>query len=80
MSIMKTVEWQDLSDEKFRIYHFPGGNSYRVGRPKKLYAKASGSHRVIAESVDGKKVSHYIPSGWIAISWEVRDGQDPFTF
>lgn len=80
MSIMKSATWQDLSTEKFRTYHFPKGATFFVNRPKKLFVKASGSHRIVAENAEGRIVSYYIPAGWIGLSWEVYDGQDPFTF
>ncbi len=83
MSDMATAKWDDLSDEKYRTYTFPGGNEYTIYRPQKLNVKAKPeghSHRVISHTTEGKPVSHYIPAGWIALEWEVVKGAVPFQF
>lgn len=75
--------WQDISDELYRTYVFPGGHEIRVAGPSKVAIKppaygsaGGGSHRV----VDVYGSSHYISYGWLAIRWKVKDGKEPFSF
>lgn len=65
-------KFEDISSEKYRTYIFPNGT---VTIDKPLYLAVSrGGHRVF----DGNGKSHYIPSGWINLSWEVFPGKPNF--
>ena len=83
MTDLASIKWDDLSDEKYRTYTFPGGHTYTIRRPQKLYVKkkvGGHSHFVISEADLGGIKSHYIPAGWIALEWEVVEGALPFKF
>jgi hypothetical protein len=68
------LEFSDISSEESRIYVFPGGDSVILTNPLKLNVSASGGHRVF----DGFGVSHYIPAGWIHLSWQAKEGKPHF--
>jgi hypothetical protein len=70
------LEWNDLSDEQFRVYTWPDGAIVKLVAPLKLNVSKSGGHRVF--TADG--VSHYIPSGWNHLYWVVHPGEDHFKF
>lgn len=79
---MNTALWHDLSDEEFRTYKFPTGE-VTIIRPSKLKVTppapgsfGGGSHRVL----DDQGFSHYIPYGWLQITWKVKEGREPFAF
>ena len=60
-------DWTDISSEEYRIYDFgvvKGG--VRIDHPRDLHVSDSGGHRIL----DKEGVSHYIPSGWLHISWK----------
>jgi hypothetical protein len=69
------MSWSDLSDEQYRVYDF-GTYQVRLDNPMKLNVSKSGGHRVY--TVDG--LSHYIPSGWHHLWWEVKGNTPHFTF
>jgi len=64
----------DISSEAERTYEFPKGNKVVIDNPLRLNVSKSGGHRLFDES--GR--SHYIPSGWIHLSWTVRPGSPNF--
>jgi hypothetical protein len=66
-------EFIDIDSEEMRLYKFPGGDKVVIDRPLKLCVKENG-HRVW----DIKGVSHYIPTGWIHLSWVVKEGAPNF--
>lgn len=68
------LKFIDISSEKSRTYSFPGGDEVTINLPCKLNVSKSGGHRLF--SADG--VSHYIPNGWIHLSWIVEDGHPHF--
>ena len=70
------LEFKDLSDEKFRIYTFPGGDTITIVEPRKLNVSPSGGHRIF----DAAGNSWYIPSGWIGLRWNVKPSCDHFSF
>lgn len=73
------MEFSDLTDELFREYTFPtahGPVTVTVPAPAALNVSASGGHRI----VDREGFSHYIPSGWVALTFKVRAGESFFTF
>ena len=68
------LEFTDISSEEWREYRFLGGETIRINAPQQLNVSESRGHRVF----DGHGVSHYIPAGWIHLSWKVRDGEPNF--
>lgn len=68
------LEFKDISSESYREYRFPGGDIVRIETPLKLNVSASGGHRIF----DAEGVSHYVPAGWIHLSWVAKDGQPNF--
>jgi hypothetical protein len=74
--IRKSMEFKDLTDEKYRVYEFPNGKNVLITDPQKLNVSKSGGHRVL----DGEGVSHYIPAGWFHLFWVVKEGKEPFSF
>lgn len=60
----------DISMEKWRKYHYPDGQSFRINRPKSLHVKrredGTDSHRIVSTEDHG----FYIKPGWMAIEWE----------
>lgn len=55
--------------ETLRIYHFPGGETFRLDNVTALAVSASGTHRL--ETQDGKK--WIVPTGWLAIELDMKD-------
>lgn len=70
------LEFNDLSDEQYRVYEWAGFVTIRINEPLKLNVSESGGHRVL----DKEGVSHYIPKGWIHLYWKVKEGRHPFAF
>ncbi len=68
------LEFSDISSEKWREYRFAGGDVIRIEQPLKLNVSESGGHRIF----DASRRSHYIPWGWIHLSWETKDGAPNF--
>ena len=67
-------EFVDISSEASRTYNFGQKGFVKVNKPLKLSVSASGGHRIF--TADGN--SHYIPSGWIQLSWIAKDGEPHF--
>lgn len=67
-------DFVDISSEVSRTYNFGGKGFVKIEGPYRLAVSPSGGHRIFSR--DGK--SHYIPSGWIQLSWIARDGQPNF--
>jgi hypothetical protein len=68
------LDFTDISSEKYREYLFPNGISIRIEGPQFLNVSKSGGHRIL----DINQRSHYIPSGWIHLQWEVFEGEPNF--
>lgn len=66
-------EFVDISSEEFRVYRFPTGD-VRIEAPLKLSVAPSGGHRLF----DAAGLSHYIPKGWIQLSWRAKEGKPHF--
>lgn len=64
----------DIKTEKYRIYQFDNNFSVRIELPIFLNVSKSGGHRIL----DAQGVSHYIPSGWKHLYWEVFEGKPNF--
>ena len=68
------LDFTDISSEQWREYRFLGGETIRIEAPQMLNVSESGGHRIF----DGLGVSHYIPAGWIHLSWLVKEGSPNF--
>jgi len=68
------LDFIDISSEAERTYHFEGGHTLTVSEPTHLHVSASGGHRI--RSVEGQ--GHYIPAGFLAITWTPKEGQPTF--
>ena len=78
-----TMIFYDISLEVERTYIFPGGHEYVIENPLAVAVKkppiafGGGAHRV----VDKLGNPHYIPAGWIAITWSKANSDElPFDF
>jgi hypothetical protein len=67
------LEFTDISSEARRLYVFPGGDRVHLREPLYLHVSDNG-HRVFTANGE----SHYIPFGWIHLSWRAKDGQPHF--
>lgn len=67
-------KFQSLESELARTYKFPDGEVI-IENPLWINV-GPGGHRVF----DAQGVSHYIPKGWIHLSWTVKDGKPHFDF
>lgn len=68
------LEFTDISSEKYRTYEWGDGRTITIKQPKLLNVSESGGHRIL----DNNNISHYVPSGWIHLYWEVHDGKPNF--
>lgn len=68
------LEFSDISSEAWREYRFANGATVRIDNPLKLNVSDSGGHRVF----DAQNRSHYIPVGWLHLSWEAKPGEANF--
>lgn len=68
------LEFTDISSEAERTYNFGSKGFVKIQNPLRLHVSASGGHRLF--SADGR--SHYVPEGWIELTWTIRDGQPNF--
>jgi hypothetical protein len=58
----------DISSEVERIYNFGSKGFVKITAPLHLSVSDSGGHRIFSQ--DGK--SHYIPSGWLQLTWTTK--------
>jgi hypothetical protein len=68
-----------INDELSRTYTFISDGRtvpLTIEKPKALHVSASGGHRII----DGDDQPHYVPSGWIHLTWKNTPGAVPFQF
>jgi methylase of polypeptide subunit release factors len=75
------LEFKDISSEEFRTYFFPcetkDVDTYDVTIANPLYIHASESgHRIF----DAEGLSHFIPKGWILLTWKAKPGKPHFEF
>ena len=67
------LKFIDISGEKARTYHYRT-TEQTIDSPAFLNVSDSGGHRILDEA----GVSHYIPKGWIRLSWIAKDGSPHF--
>ena len=73
------MEFKNIENELWRTYEFVKdgvGFIVTINEPSVINVSNSGGHRI----VDTCGVSHYIPSGWVHLSWQVRKGTNPVSF
>jgi len=68
------LTFTDISSEAERVYNFGSKGFVKIQNPEQLNVSDSGGHRIY--SADGK--SHYIPAGWIQLTWTVKSDQPNF--
>jgi len=68
------LEFKNISTEEKRIYEWESGATITIAMPEYLNVSPSGGHRIL----DHFGVSHYIPSGWIHLSWTVFENAPNF--
>jgi len=68
-----SFNWDDISSELYRVYEF-SDKKITIDEPLLLSVSQSGGHRIF----DTSGVSHYIPSGYRHLYWQVKDGQPNF--
>lgn len=66
--------FDDISSESYRTYEFESGRCITILNPIALNVSKSGGHRIW----DACGISHYIPSAWIHLYWEVKNGEPNF--
>lgn len=67
------LKFKNIESEAYRTYVFKDVE-VRIDYPIALNVSRSGGHRV----VDANGVSHYVPSGWFHLKWEVFEDQPHF--
>lgn len=79
------LKFQDISDEQYRSYVFSDGQTVTVESPVAVAVSTSSvrprygsyhSHRV----VDNAGTVHYIPAGWLKLTWRNKPGTKPCKF
>jgi hypothetical protein len=70
------LEFKNLDSEEYRVYEFADGAKVRIDAPLKLNVSTSGGHRIF----DKFEECHYIPAGWVHLSWRVKPGRAHFDF
>ena len=70
----------DISSEAQRTYRFPPphesvSHTVVIVDPLWLHVSRSGGHRIL----DAEGMSHYIPKGWLCLSWVAKPGAPHFT-
>ena len=68
------LEFCDLTSEEWREYQYASGTVRLVATH--LHVSASGGHRLF--TTDG--LSHYMPPGWIRLTWKAKEGSPHFDF
>ena len=68
-----SYDFIDISHEMWREYKFPNDEKVFIRNPTDLAISATG-HRVLTSN----GVSHFIPFGWIHLSWKSKEGAPHF--
>lgn len=69
-----SLTFNSIEAEKYRKYEWSDGSVVRIILPVALHVSKSGGHRIM----DIEGVSHYIPAGWVHLTWETKDGHPAF--
>lgn len=67
------LEFTDISSEAYRTYEYLNGYTITIYKPTHLHVSDNG-HRIF----DFKGISHYIPVGWIHLSWQALPNKPNF--
>lgn len=67
------MKFYDVSSEAERVYNFGSKGFVKIQQPLRLHISESG-HRIF----DAFGKSHFIPMGWVQVTWTVREGQPNF--
>lgn len=67
------LDFTDISSELYREYKFDT-QTIRIENPLRLNVSSTGGHRVF----DAQGESHYIPTGWMQLTWKSRAGLPNF--
>lgn len=67
------AKFYDISSEAERTYNFGGKGFVKVRSPLRLSVSDNG-HRIF----DAAGQSHYIPTGWVQLTWTVRPEEPNF--
>lgn len=70
------MEFKLITSELYRVYRFANGSEVRINEPIKINVSKTGGHRIL----DNEGVSHYVPFGWIHLSWKAKQGEPEFVF
>lgn len=68
------LQFTDISSELERRYRFVGGAWVVIQEPLWLHVSDSGGHRIF----DAEGRGHYIPVGWIQLTWLPKPGAPSF--
>lgn len=68
------LEFVDISSELRRRYVFPDAYTVEIDLPLYFQVSPSGGHRIF----DAHGTSHYVPKGWVHLSWETKPGAPHF--
>jgi hypothetical protein len=66
---IKMNEPLDISTEVRRTYRFPNGSNVIIESPVKLITSKNG-HRIVDVDNNG----HYVPMGWVHLTWQNKPG------
>ncbi len=78
----KDLKFHDISAETWREYKYPDGTKVRIERPAavafsdKHRAFGGNGHRI----VDLDATAHYIPAGWVHLTWQVKENEYLYSF
>lgn len=67
------MNFKDISNEESRTYHY-STTEQNINEPLYLNVGKRGGHRIL----DASGTAHYIPKGWLRLSWKTKDGSPHF--
>jgi hypothetical protein len=76
---MTKDQWNDISVETYREYIYPTF-TLKITSPTLVNVATSsmGGHSHRVQTADG--LAYYIAPGWVAIRWQVKEGNSLFKF
>lgn len=66
-------KFTDISHQMDRTYHYENSEQ-SISEPAFLNIGKQGGHNIL----DEQGMSHYIPKGWLRVSWKTKEGQPNF--